>query len=244
MRPIIQAIACIHPRAKPAKPSESQVVPCDPSTSWGPGYTQSRVCTFDYGLPFQWNCTDWVTTGGTCNPIPPKPPESQYIPCPPGFSGFTGQYQTRVCTFNYTSGVWECTGWATQSSDCIPNAIDVTFTFPTAAYVATGEPGYNISTQYGPYTDTKPYGGFNYTCQVVSNYRRVASSGDIGFTFLATFSTDGPVPLPGKSLHVDPVGTPVTFVDWDVDSNNQRLWSETDSNQPSGDVSYSIRMYG
>jgi len=244
MRPILQAIESIVPREKPAKPQESRVVPCDPATSWGPGYNQARVCTFNYGLPFQWECTDWVTVGGSCSPIPPRPSEAQYVPCPPGSSGFTGQYQTRSCTFNYSTGVWNCTGWVTQSSDCIPNYVDVTFAFPTASYTSTGEPGFNVSTQYGPYTSTQSYNGFNYTCQLVSTYKRVGSSGPVALTFLATFSTNGPVALPGKLLHVTPVGSPVAFVDWDVDSSNQRLWSESDSNQPSGSVSFSIRMYG
>lgn len=117
MRPVIQAIASIRPRAKPAKPAESRNVPCDPETTWGPGYDQTRVCTFNYGLPFQWECTDWVTVGGICNPIPPKPAEAQTIPCPEGYIG-AGQDQTRVCTFNYSTGVWECTAWNTVAFNC------------------------------------------------------------------------------------------------------------------------------
>lgn len=116
-----KAVAAIQPRVKPPKPAESQTVPCPFPGEWGPGIQQARVCTFNYGLPFQWECTPWQDVGGACSPVPPKPAEQQTLPCPEGSTG-TGIQQSRVCTFNYTSGVWECTNWQTDSEDCVPSA--------------------------------------------------------------------------------------------------------------------------
>lgn len=127
-----RAPMAIQPRAKPPKPPESQLVPCPFPDQWGPGLQQTRVCTFNYGLPFQWECTPWQTVGGQCNPVPPKPPEQQTLPCPAGQIG-TGIQQSRVCVFDYTAGVWNCTAWQTVSSDCQPAA--VVFNTPSQHFV-------------------------------------------------------------------------------------------------------------
>lgn len=61
-----KAPMAIKPRAKPAKPPEIQVLPC-PAGQLGT-ITQERVCTFDYGLAFNWSCTEWQTTIEDCQP--------------------------------------------------------------------------------------------------------------------------------------------------------------------------------
>lgn len=90
-----RAPMAINPRAKPPKPAEIQVLPCPPGTI-GPGITQTRVCTFDYGLAFNWVCTDWQTVISNCQPaaIQFVTPDEHFVPPLSGHGGEPGDEQT------------------------------------------------------------------------------------------------------------------------------------------------------
>lgn len=95
---IRRAAMAIKPRVKPPRPPESQTIPC-PSTHTGTGIHQTRVCTFDYGLPFTWNCTPWTTVSTDCTPLPPPvipfvTPTADFVPTLSGHAIFPGQEQT------------------------------------------------------------------------------------------------------------------------------------------------------
>lgn len=68
MRMMHHAATAIKPRQKPPKPPETQTLTC-PAGMTGTGIVQTRVCTFNYGLPFQWECTPWVEQSRDCVPI-------------------------------------------------------------------------------------------------------------------------------------------------------------------------------
>lgn len=112
----VKAISAIRPRVKPTEPATSQHVDCPYPGQWGPGLDQTRTGTFNY-VTFQWDMSGWTTVGGQCQVVPASPPTTQHLDCPEGYTG-TGIDQNRTCTFNYTSGAWECTDWVTTTENC------------------------------------------------------------------------------------------------------------------------------
>jgi hypothetical protein len=90
-----RAPMAIKPRAKPPRPPETQVIPCTPGNI-GAGITQTRVCTFDYGLPFSWSCTPWTTIHEDCSPaiIQFITPLADFDPSLGGSGVIPGQEQT------------------------------------------------------------------------------------------------------------------------------------------------------
>lgn len=149
----VRSIAAIQPRVKPDMPPTTQHVDCPYPSEWGPGLDQTRTGTFNY-VTFAWDMTPWVTVGGQCQLVPAKPAETQHLDCGPGFTG-PGYDQARTCTFNYTTGVWECTPWVTVGGSCVP--AQIVFTTPSEHMVPSmgGSPSGEDQVQdYGPYSVT------------------------------------------------------------------------------------------
>lgn len=95
MRPIIQAIAAIDPRAKPAQVT-TQVIAC-PVGMIGTGDHQQRTVTgFDYGLAFNWTYGPWQSVNNDCHvPVYPfNTPSNNFVPSLSGTAVIEGMEQT------------------------------------------------------------------------------------------------------------------------------------------------------